>query len=738
MEKIFISQYDNVKDPNAKEVELHDFFNDIKNGRWQDQVLYIRNLKDKDDRRVEKQKCPLVTISGSFHERKDAAIRKHSGFIAIDIDNIPNAETAKDLVSDDPYVYAAFLSISGKGVCLIFRIDHTRHTDAFDGICAYLYDQYQLVVDQTGRNVSRARFISYDPHIIINEKAQLFKKYPKKELKKKPLPKTVFVQSDFDRIVNEMVQRGVNICEQYSEWLSCAFALARQFGEAGRHYFHMLSAVSVKYNEDDTNRQYSTCLAADNSMKLKQATIASIYHQAKLAGIEIYSEKTKEVIRSAASQKRAGVSPKDIARSLQENAGIQPEESNPIIEQVITNNIKYKSNNLIDDVVQFLKPYKLRKNLITRNIEWKGKPIDDSDINSIYLDAKVAFEEVSKDLICAVLFSNRIESYNPIHQFFAQAPAEPIREHPNLNLLLSSIKSDTENYQRWITKWLVSAIASAYGKHSPLVMVLCGEVQGTGKTHFYRYLLPQSLQSLFAESKMDGGKDDEILMTKKWIILDDEYGGKSKREEKKLKEITSKQWINIREPYGRVSVDLRRLSVFCGTSNEVQILNDPTGNRRIIPIHIIDIDKDAYNQCNKEALWRELHALYHAGYDYTILAGEIIQLNANTEDYKQSTAEEELIASKLSPEGYTFEWLNITQIIQYLIAETKYSKLSNTRIGIILNKLGYEKKRMKMGGTVVTAFKVCRTYNTATSGETSGFGGQPSSSFFTETVEQPF
>ena len=75
-------------------------------------------------------------------------------------------------------------------------------------------------------------------------------------------------------------------------------------------------------------------------------------------------------------------------------------------------------------------------------------------------------------------------------------------------------------------------------------------------------------------------------MTKKWIILDDEYGGKSKREEKRLKEITSKAWINIREPYGRVSVDLRRLSVFCGTSNESQILNDPTGNRRILPIHI--------------------------------------------------------------------------------------------------------------------------------------------------------
>ena len=709
MEKIFISKYSNVKDNAATEVELHDFLRDVKNGTWQDKVLYIRTIQDKKARSVEKQKCPLVTISGSFHERKDAAIRKHSGFIAIDIDDIPNAETAKDLFANDPYVYAAFVSISGNGLCLLIRIDPTRHADAFLGIESYIYDQYQLIVDQSGKNVSRARFVSYDPNIYINEKAQVFKKYLKKENKKQP-PKIVFVQNDFDRIINEMVQRGVNICESYSEWLTAGFALVRQFGENGRHYFHSLSAMSSKYNAADTDRLYDNCIKAAAARNDNKATIASIYYHAKQAGIEIYSEKTKQIIRSAASQRKSGVDKKDIEKSLHEFSNISPDESAPIIDQVIVNDIKYKSDNVIDDIVQFLKPYKLKKNLITRNIEWKNKPIDDSDINSIFLDAKIAFEQCTKELICSVLFSNRIEAYNPIHQFFTSRN-QPQDNCPNLILLLESVITDTPNHDKWITKWLVSAVASAYGKHSPLVLVLCGEVQGTGKTHWFRYLLPQQLQSLFAESKMDGGKDDEILMTKKWIILDDEYGGKSKREEKRLKEITSKQWINVREPYGRVSVDLKRLSIFCGTSNETQILNDPTGNRRIIPLHVLDIDKDKYNQCNKEALWIELHALYQAGYDYTVLADEINQLNANTEDFKQSTPEEELVAYKLAPDGFLPEWLNITQIIQYLIADTKYNTLSNTRLGIILCKLGFEKKRMRMGGTIVTAYKVNKLTN---------------------------
>ena len=95
-------------------------------------------------------------------------------------------------------------------------------------------------------------------------------------------------------------------------------------------------------------------------------------------------------------------------------------------------------------------------------------------------------------------------------------------------------------------------------------------------------LLPAELKSLYAESKLDAGKDDEILMTQKILIVDDEFGGKSKQEEKRFKEITSKQIFNLREPYGRVNVDLNRLATLGGSTNDTGILNDPTGNRTFI------------------------------------------------------------------------------------------------------------------------------------------------------------
>jgi predicted P-loop ATPase len=295
-------------------------------------------------------------------------------------------------------------------------------------------------------------------------------------------------------------------------------------------------------------------------------------------------------------------------------------------------------------------------------------------------------------------------------EFFSSYTGDPITQLHNLNLLLSSIRTDTTNFDKWVTKWLVSLVATSYGTYSPLTLVFAGEKQGTGKTHFFRYLLPKSLRSLYAESKMDAGKDDEILMTKKLIIMDDEYGGKSKREYTKMKEVTAKEWVNVREPYGRVSVDLRRLAMFAGTSNDIQILNDPTGNRRVIPIHITDdINREMYNGVDKELLFHELNALYRSGYDFSILKDEIRELNDNTDLFKQSTPEEELLGSKVIPgTSNGGEWLTITQIIQYLINDTKFASLSNTRIGMILTHNNYTKMRKKINGTVMTVYHVQR------------------------------
>ena len=706
---MLISHYKNIHDTQDTDIEFDNFLEGVRSGRWQDIALEVRNAPTKEIKDLKKKTAPMVTISGSFAARKDDSIRKHSNLIAIDIDNLEDAVSTKNRIGADPFVLAAFISISGKGLCLIIKIDGTRHLDAFNGIAAYLYNEYQLIVDQSGKNVSRARFVSYDPALIHNPNASTFKKYlPKKKEYKQQ--KVVVIKTDFDSMIAQMDQKGLNLCEDYSEWIRICYGLVSEFQEQGREYFHTLSSHSSKYNSIDCDAQFDACLKNHSELKGKKSSIGSIYYLAKQNGIDIYTEHSKAIMRHATSQRAAGLSADSIVKSL-EVTGITPEESKEIVEQIVNKDIKYKSESISTDIAAFVNTYDLRRNVITRKIELSYKAIDDSDINSIFLDSKAIFKESSKDLVTSIIFSNRVQSYNPLHEFFEAELYEYNNDQwPNIQLLLSSIITDTQDADFFILRWLLSVVASAYGKKSELVLVFCGEKQGTGKTHWFRYLLPKKIRYLYAESKMDAGKDDEILMCGRLIINDDEYGGKSKREEKRMKELTSKEFINVREPYGRVSVDLKRLAVFCGTSNEMQILSDPTGNRRIMPIHILGIDHDLYNQCDKEGLWRELFCMFQRGAEYTILKEDIERLNAATEMYKLSTPEDDLISKKLSPgsaSGYG-EWMTLTEIQQYLMVETKFNYLNTQRIGSILTALGFEKQRRTINKSKVMMYYVTR------------------------------
>ncbi|MDC6673880.1 virulence-associated E family protein, partial [Leclercia adecarboxylata] len=67
----------------------------------------------------------------------------------------------------------------------------------------------------------------------------------------------------------------------------------------------------------------------------------------------------------------------------------------------------------------------------------------------------------------------------------------------------------------------------------------------------------------------------------------------------------SQQTFTFRLPSGQVNVDRARLASLGGTSNELGLLNDPTGNRRIVPIEVLEINRASPNSVSKVALWME-------------------------------------------------------------------------------------------------------------------------------------
>jgi len=361
--------------------------------------------------------------------------------------------------------------------------------------------------------------------------------------------------------------------------------------------------------------------------------------------------------------------------------------------------------NIVVDIKMHLERYKFRRNEITRNIEVNGVTIDDKKLNSIFVLCKQHVEKATKDLVTAIIFSDYVSDYNPFAELLAHYQDKknyPPNPTGHIDALINTIETDTPNAGIFIKKWVVSLIASIHYKHSPLMLVLTGG-QNTGKTEWFRRLLPESLQKYYAESKLDLGKDDEILMTKKLIIMDDEMGGKSKAEDKKLKEMTSKQIFSIREPYGRVSVDLQRLAMLCGTTNDEEVLSDPTGNRRILPISVSAINHKEYNSINKDLLFFEAWLEYCSGYNYELTKEDIELLKSSSDRFKRSSPEEELIHKYFRhphPDYFGVETKEYTNSDVLSIIQSRSNvRISQTKLGLVLKSLGFEQKHIKIVGT---------------------------------------
>ncbi len=78
-------------------------------------------------------------------------------------------------------------------------------------------------------------------------------------------------------------QSATDITKNYADWRNIGFAIAEEYGESGRNYFHRISKFHSSYDSKDCDEQYSKCINA----KGHGVTIATLYHHLHQAGIKI-------------------------------------------------------------------------------------------------------------------------------------------------------------------------------------------------------------------------------------------------------------------------------------------------------------------------------------------------------------------------------------------------------------------------------------------------------------------
>ena len=137
----FVSTYKNAQDTTPTSEEAREILGFIKGGRWKDRIeeirdLYERTLNAKGHPDVEtatkaagkavaemKTRLPSATFSVVSRKRNKNSTAFHTGILCADLDRIEaRLPEIRAIIDADPYTLASFLSPTGAGLKVLFRI----------------------------------------------------------------------------------------------------------------------------------------------------------------------------------------------------------------------------------------------------------------------------------------------------------------------------------------------------------------------------------------------------------------------------------------------------------------------------------------------------------------------------------------------------------------------------------------------------------------------------------------
>ncbi len=239
-----------------------------------------------------KNHLPAITPSAVLSYRNGQSLLEHTGLLAGDVDLKENPFTAvslKAFLSRIENVAYAGLSASGQGVWFIVPIAQPgKHTEHFAALKAQL-EGFKVTLDTMPKNVASLRYYSFDEAAYFNPAAipytctETAESRPQRD---QYTPRSTYPKDDnaakVEAILEQIEVMRKDITEGYLTWFSIGCALAHEFGEIGRDYFHQASQYYRTYNVGETDKQFSNCLR----MRSNRYTLGTFFEVARRHGIE--------------------------------------------------------------------------------------------------------------------------------------------------------------------------------------------------------------------------------------------------------------------------------------------------------------------------------------------------------------------------------------------------------------------------------------------------------------------
>lgn len=298
MNNRIVSIFKNVKDSNNPfNKSVFYALDRIKNGKSKVQVEQLRQMSDA-DYNANKSVLPVVCFNGKFRTRSAKNLIKHSGLVILDFDKFDTTKDAKDFkdsICDDEFVFACWISPSAKGVKVLVKIpaDNNNHKGYFKSLKKYFNHPNW---DDSGSDVSRACFESFDSELYLNEQSSIYVELEAPELEDigtiEPIVRLTSSNQIVERLVTWWTKRyGANKGERNTN----LFKLACAFNDFGINEDDARFEC-YKYESDGFNRSEIDSLVRSAYKKTENFGIRAFEDTAK-------REQVEKLIRSGRGKK---------------------------------------------------------------------------------------------------------------------------------------------------------------------------------------------------------------------------------------------------------------------------------------------------------------------------------------------------------------------------------------------------------------------------------------------------
>ncbi|MEQ3236417.1 BT4734/BF3469 family protein [Bacteroides cellulosilyticus] len=354
--------------------------------------------------------------------------------------------------------------------------------------------------------------------------------------------------------------------------------------------------------------------------------------------------------------------------------------------------------------------YEFRYNTVLNDLEFRQrdsihfyfKAMDRRARNSIAINAlKEGIRAWDRD-VERYLTSDFVPLYNPVEEYLCGVGRWDGKDR--IRALADLVPCNNPYWRELFYRWFLSMVAHWRGldrQHGNSTSPLLVGAQGFRKSTYCRIILPPELRFGYTDSLDFKSKQDAERYLGRFMLVNlDEFDQINLNQQGFLKHLLQKPVANLRKPYASSIQEVRRYASFIGTSNQMDLLTDPSGSRRFICIEVTaPIDTNVainYRQLYAQAM----HDIYK-GERYWLDDKDEAILKQTNRDFEQVTPLEQLFSSYFQPaeSEEAGEWLTAMEIFNYLQTKTR-DRLSISKIacfGRSLRKLDIPCKKSNRG-----------------------------------------